>query len=265
VTTGLGSTDTWRRLPTDGGSSQDHVRLSDALSRLASRPTVWWHWTAEPTLILGAGQHQAVVDLAACTAAGVRVINRNSGGTSVYADPSMLGLDVALPPHHPLIQDDVVESYRWMGEVWVHALSSLGITGRIVSIEEAHAQPRPSPDVESILRLACFGSLSPYEVVVEGRKIVGLSQVRRAGRTLLQSGIYLTFSAEALSQLLLMSDRPRAAHKLEDVAIGLDQAAGREIRREKIEQAFSRALFDCLGVVEMDGNWTPEEIAYVKG
>ena len=81
-------------------------------------PTVWWHWTADPTVILGAGQLAAEVDLEACKAAGIHVVKRHSGGTTVYADPSLLGLDVALPPGHPLVEEDVVESYRWLGEVW---------------------------------------------------------------------------------------------------------------------------------------------------
>jgi lipoate---protein ligase len=259
----LGALHTWRRLPADCGSSADHTRRSDALSRLANGPTVWWHWTEDPTIILGAGQQASGVDLEACKVAGVRVIKRNSGGASVYADPSLLGLDVALPPLHPLLGEDVVESYRWLGEVWLHALDFLGIAGNLVSIDESRAQRRTSAPEEAILRLACFGTLSPYEVVVDGRKLVGLSQVRRTGRALFQSGVYLTFRAEPLSELLVAADRVTAVRTLERVATGLDVAAGREISRNEVMQAFARALADRVGVVEEDGTWTAEEMEYI--
>jgi lipoate---protein ligase len=260
----LGAIHPWRRLPSNSGSSVDHTRRSDALSRLVQRPTVWWHWTEEPTIILGAGQRSAVVDLNACKVEGVRVITRNSGGATVYADPSLLGLDIALPPLHPLLGKDVVESYRWLGEVWLVALDFLGITGRLVSVEEARAKRQPSLPEESILRLACFGSLSPYEVVVDGRKLVGLSQVRRNGRALFQSGVYLTFQSRPLTQLLFAADRAAADQALETVATGLDAAAGHEISRGEVMQAFSGALADRLGVVEVDGTWTTEEVEYIS-
>lgn len=257
-------TNVWRRLPVEGGSSEAHMHQSDALSRLVVRPTIWWHWSEQRTLILGAGQPQAGVDHNACDLAGVQVIKRHTGGTSVYADPSLFGLDVALPPGHPLVLSDVVESYRWIGEVWVQALSLLGVAGRLVCIEAARAQPRPSREVQSILRLACFGSLSPYEVVVDGRKLVGLSQVRRAGRTLLQCGIYLSFEATTLSRLLLVAERSAAIRDLEEAAIGLNEAAGREVSRDEVVEAFSRTLSDRLGVVQADGAWTAAEIQYIE-
>jgi lipoate-protein ligase A len=259
----LKPTSAWRRLPSSGGSSEIHVRQGDALSRLVRQPTVWWHWTDRPTLILGAGQAGTYIDLAACDAARVRVVKRSTGGTAVYADPSLLGLDVALPPGHPLARNDVVESYRWVGEVWVQALGLLGITGRLVTIDEARAQARHSHPVETTLRLACFGSFSPYEVVVEGRKLVGLSQVRRAGRILFQSGIYLRFQADALIRLLVVADRSAAIRDLEHVATGLDSVAGRAISRGEMQEAFSRSLNDCLGVSEVEGIWTAEEFEYI--
>jgi lipoate---protein ligase len=254
----------WRCLPHDGGSSDRHALQSDALSRLVTSPTLWWHWTDGAAIIKGAGQTRVDLDLEACSAAGIRVITRSSGGTAVYADPALLGLDVALPPGHPLLRADVVESYRWMGELWIHTLALLGVSGHLVSIEEARAQARPPQPIETILQIACFGSISPYEVLVHGRKLVGLSQVRRAGRALFQSGIYLKFEADALVRLLLLPDRATAARQLEEAATGLHPVAGRTIPRGEIIQAFSTVLHDRLGVVELAGDWTAAEREYVE-
>jgi lipoate-protein ligase A len=256
--------ETWRRLPFDGGWGDRHVVQSDALSRLVTTPTLWWHWTDGAAIILGAGQTRLGVDVEACAAAGVRVTKRSSGGTTVYADPALLGLDVALPPRHPLLRDDVVASYRWVGEVWVQTLDLLGVSGHLVSIEEARAQSRLRQPTETILRIACFGSISPYEVLVNGRKLVGLSQVRRAGRVLFQSGIHLRFEANDLTKLLSIPDRALAARQLQEVATDLNSAAGREISRGEIVGAFSIILHDRLGVIESEGEWTAEELAYTN-
>ena len=49
---------------------------------------------------------------------------------------------------------------------------------------------------------ACFGGLSPFEVLAGGRKVVGLSQARRRPGTLLQAGIPLTLDAARLARLM---------------------------------------------------------------
>ena len=255
--------ETWRHLPFDSGMSDRHVVQSDALSRLVAIPTVWWHWTDGAAIILGAGQTDVDVDVEACLKAGIRVTKRSSGGTTVYADPELLSLDVALPAGHPLVQDDVVESYRWLGEIWLEALNSLGIEGHLVSVEEARAAARIPQPLDTILRIACFGSISPYEVLVNGRKLVGLSQVRRGGRALFQSGLYLRFEANRLANLLRVPDRSLAARQLDEVAVGLESAAGRQFSRTDIVHAFSSVLQIRLGVVEVAGDWTTEELQYV--
>jgi lipoate---protein ligase len=257
------NTEPWRLLPCDGGSSERHMRLSDALARLVKVPTLWWHWTDGAAIILGAGQSGVEVDVRACAAAGVQIAKRSSGGTTVYADPALVGLDVALPPGHRLNGTDVVESYRWLGEVWVNTLRRFDVPAHLVSVEEARARSRTTETLESILRMACFGSISPYEVLVRGRKLVGLSQVRRGGRVLFQSGIYLRFDAEVLTNLLQIPNRHSAASDLAEVAAGLDSVTNWDVGRSDIIRAFSDVVRERLGVVQGGGSWTSEELAHV--
>jgi lipoate-protein ligase A len=238
------------------------MRLSDALARLVNVPTLWWHWADGATIVLGAGQTGVEVDSEACATAGVLVTKRSSGGTAVYADPALVGLDVALPPGHPLNGTDVVESYRWLGEVWVQTLGILGASGRLASVEEARGQARTPGTLATIMHMACFGSISPYEVLVNGQKLVGLSQVRRGGRVLFQSGIYLRFDPDVLTKLLLIPDRNSAARQLRAVATDLNTVANRDIGRSEIVRAFSATLRDRLGVNLAEGSWTQEELQH---
>jgi lipoate-protein ligase A len=142
---------------------------------------------ADTTLVLGSAQPEESVDRAACAADGVRVLRRGSGGGAVLCDPALLEVDVALPAGHPLLVDDVSESYRFLGEAWRDALAELGVDGRLVAVDEARA----ATDVRrAAARVACYAGLSPYEVVDrDGAKLVGFCQRRRRGAALYQCGL----------------------------------------------------------------------------
>ena len=251
--------ETWRLLPYHNGSSAYHFALSDALARHVRTPTIWWHATESPTLILGAGQASGDIDLEACADAGVRIVKRQAGGASVYAARDVLGLDIALPSDHPLVAGDILEAYRWLGEVWVDATKSLGANSRLVSIAEARASQQSTQYAEA-LRLACFGSLSPYEVAVAQKKLVGLAQVRRRSGILLQSGIHLWFSAREFCALLRTSEPGKVAQLLEEVAIGLAEATGRSLNEGDVMDAFHRSIRRLLGVRLAEGEWTEQEL-----
>ena len=162
-----------------------------------------------PALVLGSAQPVATVDAEACARRGVEVTRRGSGGGAVLCDETLLEVDVALPPGHPLAVDDVTESYRWLGLAWQSALSGLGVTTRLVAVDDARAA---SAERRAAARLACWAGLSPYELVTaDGGKLVGLSQRRRAGATLIQCGISTSGHPARVLDLLRLSDATRAA------------------------------------------------------
>jgi lipoate-protein ligase A len=90
----------------------------------------------------------------------------------VPSSDALLLLDLALPAEDPLSTSDVTESYGWLGAVWAAALGALGIAAGVVDIATARADAQL---LDPLLRRVCFGGLSPYEIVVERRKVVGLT------------------------------------------------------------------------------------------
>lgn len=259
-------TESWRLLPLHIGSSSWHFALSDALARHVQSPTLWWHATREPTLILGPGQSRVLVDVGACERAGVLVIRRQAGGAAVYAADGVLGLDVALPDGHPLATADVVEAYHWLGEVWVEAVSELGGEAELVTVDQARRAAQQTRPFEDLIRLACFGSLSPYEVTVGGKKLVGLAQVRRRRNVLLQSGIHLRFDAGALAGLLAPTRAAELTAALESAGVGLEAAAPAE-QPHKITDviaAFGRSMRARMGIELALGAWADDELAHAR-
>jgi lipoate-protein ligase A len=211
-------------------TAAEQLARSEALWREVAAgegpPTMRWYGYSAPAVVLGVGQSLQAVDAEAARAAGVAVVRRASGGTAVLADETMLALDVAVPSVHPRAGSDILEAYRWLGEVFRDALASLaspGVAGRIgmVTVAGARAdqaaQRQARPGSPGALRgLACFGTLSPYEVVLSGaggapdRKLVGLSQVRKRGVVLYQVGLYRTVRAGDLARLLALPEDERA-------------------------------------------------------
>ncbi len=185
---------------------------------------------AETTLVIGSAQAEASVDRATCTADGVAVIRRGSGGGAVLCDPGLLEVDLALPAGHALLDADVTESYRFLGRAWVDALAAIDLEGRLVTVAEARALPAAR---RAAARVACYAGLSPYEVVdPDGRKLVGLCQRRRRGAALFQCSLACGLEPSAVTRYV----RVDASHLTATRAV------------ERSPDAVWRALEPLLGI-----------------
>src|SRR5947209_17329158 len=242
----------WRILPLTIADQQQHLDCSEMLLRtIEPRHPATLYWSiAEPKgLVLGFSQKEDALNLEGVAQQQIPIYHRRAGGTAVLVGPHLLSLDVVLPAGHPLILADIVESYRWLGEAWVAALHDLGITTRIVPPKEAHAQRalRKQPETsayELLMNRACYGSLSPYEVVAGQRKIVGLDMIRRRAGSLLQAGVLLHWDTESLAQLLGHTAEEQSILRtgLRKRAVGLDVLAGRPVGIKEVIAAFEHMI-----------------------
>lgn len=243
----------WQVLPLTIAPQQYHIDLSERLLTAVSQDepaTLYWSQAEQAGLVLGFAQKQDILNPAVLAAQQLPIYHRRAGGTAVLVGPDLLSLDVVLPASHPLVLPDIVESYCWLGKVWVETLQRLGVETRIVPPQEAHAQrallkQAETREHESILLCACFGSLSPYEVVAGQRKVVGLDMIRRRAGSLLQAGLLLHWETEPLVQLLGRTPEEQAILRegLLERAVGLDTLAGRAVTAEEVIGAFETVLF----------------------
>lgn len=136
---------------------------------------------SSPAVILGcsqSGRHQAAHHRA--QAHGIELVLRSSGGGAVLAGPGLLSVAMVFPAGHRLVVNGPMAAYRWLGCLHAGVLRDAGLPA--VAIAPAAIEARAGPV------WACFGGLSPWEVTVDGRKIVGLAQRRAQGKVLLVSG-----------------------------------------------------------------------------
>jgi lipoate---protein ligase len=242
----------WRIYPLTIADQQQHIEMSERLlsSVQSGDPGILYWSLAESTgLVLGFSQKHDVLNQAELAAQALPIYHRRAGGTAVLVGPHLLSLDVILPAGHPLLLADIVESYRWFGATWVAALECLGVQTRLVPPAEAHAQQalRKLPetrDYERLMNRACYGTLSPYEVAVEQRKVVGLDMIRRRTGSLLQAGVLLHWDTGTLARLLghTAEEQELLCQGLLQRAVGLDTLAGRSVGVEETITAFEASM-----------------------
>jgi lipoate-protein ligase A len=83
--------------------------------------------------------------------------------------------------------------------------------------------------VSKCLLSTCYGALSPHEIVADGKKLVGLAQVRRRDAALFQFGILLRDQSPLADYLKLPDEATRDALRqaLRERTVGLTAVTDR--------------------------------------
>ncbi|HJO80519.1 MAG: hypothetical protein QF419_00100 [Acidimicrobiales bacterium] len=145
---------------------------------------------------------------------GTRVVRRRSGGGAVLVGPGeVLWIDILLPRSDPLWNDDISVSVRWLGYAWCAALAEMEI-GAIV-----HPGPMLTTKWSATV---CFGGLGPGEVLLGGRKVVGISQRRNRNGVRFQCAALLRWRPREMVKLFDLTPPDAAVADLEKAAVSLD-------------------------------------------
>lgn len=144
----------------------------------------------------------------------VPVRRRASGGGAVLSGPWLLRAAVRLPQGHPLLDQGPGSAARWFGRIHADWLQREGV--RDASLHEGAARDH----------WACFGGRGPGEVLVDGRKLVGIAQAWQRSAVLLSSGTLLAAPPWELLCDVMAQDR-RAVAQLADTTISVGAYLGK--------------------------------------
>lgn len=173
----------------------------------------------------------------------VELLERQAGGGVVLTGPGMVSASIVLPYGHPLLCESLVGCYRWLGQLHVAALAELGVAAYALP---ANALPLANAmmDVRPV-RWACFGGLSPWEVVDAGyRKLVGLAQRRQRSGVLLVAGTLV--GATDWRLLCDVMGHPDDEAVLLRRTVSCEELAGRMIESEVFASALTRLIGNSL-------------------
>lgn len=204
-----------------------------ALAEPVREPVLRFWRHAQAGVVLGASQYKLLPSL---PSSGVAIVARRAGGGAVLAGPWMLSASVLLPPEHAIARAGISRGYEWLGTHFAGVLRAWGVA----------AQPAPEKRDAGALAWACFAGVSPWEVLLDGRKIVGLAQRRSRTGVLVAAGLLL----EAPDWLLLCTVMGRPRRECADLAActtDVAQALGSQPDAQALAGGLARRLHADLG------------------
>ena len=166
----------------------------DLLADAGDTASIWWLQPDDSALVLGSRQTDDLVDHDACRRLGLGVVRRRSGGGAVLVTPDQLvWVDVVAPPG--AAPDDIRGSMIWAGEIWRRGLQPWVGDAELTVHRGAMVTTAWS-------ELICFAGLGPGEVLLDGRKLVGLSQRRTRNGVRIQGSLYTAAPEIDIADLL---------------------------------------------------------------
>jgi lipoyl(octanoyl) transferase len=220
--------------------------LLDGVADGSAPPTLRFYQWAPPCLSLGYFQAFEVVDVAGCRSLGVDVVRRPTGGRAILHDRE-LTYSVALPLK--LLGDDggVLPSYHRLSLALERGLRRLGAPVMLAPETAAHPALNHGP--------VCFDRPSAHEILLDGRKLVGSAQIRRATAILQHGSILIEPRIDRLLACLRLPDG--SVGRIEDGIAGLDEVG--DFEPSKIASALADAFAEEFGASLVPSGLRPDE------
>lgn len=232
--------------------------LLEGVAAGSSPATLRFYGWGPACLSLGYFQPFSVVDSAACRAMGIDIVRRPTGGRAILHDRE-LTYSVTLPAAVLGHDSGILPSYQRISGALQVGLRAVGVT-----TERAPVSAAPTSAEKGAI---CFDRPSAYEILAEGRKLVGSAQTRR-GSAILQHGSILI--EPRLERLIACLRRPDAIDRqgLLNSVIGLAELGVTTTERliSEIAAAFATEFGVCLeaGVLNRNERAVAASIRKVK-
>ena len=206
-------------------------------------------------LSIGYGQRLRDADLGSLGASGWDLVRRPTGGKAILHGDE-LTYSLCVPLDHPLASGDVVESYRRISAALLRAMERLGL--------RASARRQASSASRRAAGPVCYELSSHYEIVVDGRKLVGSAQFRRKGVLLQHGTIPLGGDVTRICDVLVFKseyDRAEQRTRLRERAATLAQILGMEPTWAEAAAALEQGFAEELGAPLMRDSLSTNEAA----
>ena len=166
------------------------------------------------------------------------LVRRPTGGRAVFHEEELTysivsGLDT-------FSESSIVESYRIISHALIKGLKNLGISAEISSRKKRGS---------GMVSASCFSSPSLYEVLVQGKKVIGSAQKRSKKGLLQQGSILLNLDRERWTTIFNSAD---------NTMISLQEILNRKISSQEVSEALIMAISESIGAL-FHGELTPFE------
>ena len=179
---------------------------------------------------------QDEVDIDFCREKGIDFIRRITGGGAVYHDyDGEITYSIILPKDHPLVPEDIIDSYRTLCSGIIIAMEQLGIDAEFKPIND---------------------------IAVNGIKISGNAQTRRLGCVLQHGTVLLNLDVRLMFAILKVPEEKISDKMIKDVkerVTSITDITTRAVSVEKLRNALARGFSSALGIKLNPGHLTEAE------
>ena len=242
------------------GPAAENMAVDEAVSeRVAADeapPTLRIYGWAPPGVSLGSFQAlDEAVNVGAIRRRGYDLVRRPTGGRAIIHHDEVT-YSVAIRADALCDGGSVVRSYREISRGIEVALTRLGVPAHIP--ERRRATRAKAHDLPAV----CFAKAMGGDMVVDGRKIVGSAQMRRAGTILQHGSIPIRIDLQEHLEILGGSeDASRASMALGHAAVGVADAIGRDISFEELGWAVAAGFAEAFEIELSEEELAPDEVA----
>jgi lipoate-protein ligase A len=233
------------------------MAVDEAIAAHAGRgdvlPTLRFYRWQPACVSLGRHQPLADIDLARCGALGYTIVRRPTGGRAILHTDE-LTYSVAGPQDHPILAGAVLDSYLRLSQGLLAGLEQLGLRA---------AKAPPTNRATSDAGPVCFEVPSAYEIVADGRKLVGSAQSRRQGWVLQHGTLPLVGDVTRLVDVVVFSseaERTSQRRLLAERAATVEDALGRAISFDQAAAALAAGFNNALDIHLEPGELSPPEL-----
>lgn len=163
-----------------------------------------------------------------CREHNIDVVRRPTGGKAVLHEHE-LTYSLVVPEN--LFGTQVIQSYRTISQVFVTAFKKLKVP---IQIRAKADRGRRSP--------LCFQAVSYYELVCNGKKVMGSAQTRKNGMLLQHGSILLDVDYDKLSACMNLKARPPGAKSLEHYLTGINRERTRPVAYAELKKTIANCF-----------------------
>ena len=219
------------------------------------QPTLRFYDWSQPALSFGYFQRVAhEVDVPACILRGIELVRRITGGGTVVH-----GWDVTysvVVPHNGVLPKSISASYSVISGCLISGFKKIGVPNPQIEAVTQHTSQhrRSAEDLANI----CLTNPAKYDVMLDGKKIAGVSQRRNQIGAMYQG--YIALDIPPPDVLAYASRQPDSDQHLKGQSAFINAGEGASIERRQIEDAVAAGLAEQLGVHLIEGNLATQEV-----
>ncbi len=195
------------------------------------------------------------VDVEMCKSLGIDVVRRLTGGRAVLHEHEVT-YSVVVGEDYPGMPKSITESYRFICMGVINGLRRLGADVGLQSTKDKEGREN-SP--------ACFDAASMYEVLHEGKKLVGSAQVRKNG-VILQHGSILV-DIDIGKNIRVLTGRKESRPELDNIfrsrVVTLRQIVQADIQYSNISDSIFQGFENAFRINGTLGNLSTFEQDFV--